>query len=209
LAELFGDRSTGLQPFPRSGAWTSAGPTRAAVGSTWSTRRRPETTGAAAAHCLELILLLRRQDLVEPGVDFFLKRGDQGLLVVGQPEPILKSHGEDLAGLGRPAHPSAAGTERAAARPTWPAGRTAAAAGPEVGSLFGKEGRQLVPRHLAVLVGVGPVEQSLEPWIGHLVSYQLAILVVVEPHQPRDEAGGGGGRWPVAPSATWRRLGGD
>jgi len=65
------------------------------------------------AHLMERLLLLVRQDLVEPAVHVLLEFGDLLLLVLGQMELVLEEPGQDLAGpwgTARTAGPAPTGT---------------------------------------------------------------------------------------------------
>jgi hypothetical protein len=160
-----------------------------------------------------LLLLLVREDLLQPGVNFGLELVELFLLLGGEAEPLAHEGREDLSGAGRgTAEPArlagaAAGAERAAGR--------ASAAGPRAraelassaagrGRLAGEHRAEFFGRHGAVLVGVGAGEEAVQPVVRHLGSGQFAVAVLVERHHPGDgvtgraSVGRGPGGWWLA-----------
>src|SRR5262249_24966930 len=86
---------------------------------------------------------------------------------------------------------AAASTRSAgAARTTTAAGAVKPAPAATLSVLFFQfcgQGHQFFLGHDAVLVGVGPVEEGMQPFVRHLILGQFAVLVLVERHHPGDD----------------------
>src|SRR5262249_27702515 len=139
----------------------------------------------------------------------FLKGIQLLLLLVRQVQSLLEERRQDLARLRTASKPTgttsarAAGTTVTSTRPTstrtarttraTPAGTTGAAppativASVGVRVQFFRQCNQFLLGDHAVLVGVGHVEQPKQTLIGHFLPRQLAVLVLVERHQPRED----------------------
>jgi hypothetical protein len=83
----------------------------------------------------EGLVLLRREDLREPGLHFLLELPNLLLLLRGQVQPLLEERGEDLTGLGRALSNARGEPARTARSEPTPAARTARVPEPE-GWLF-------------------------------------------------------------------------
>jgi hypothetical protein len=166
-------------PTARPTAWRSP----AALTSPWSARWS-EPAGAAIAHGLELIPLLGGQDLRELGVDFLLKVGDLFLLFGGQVQPLPQHGGQDLTRARRASHSHWRATRATAG---WSETGPAATDGR---LLSGCQRGQLLLRDNPVLIGVGSLDQPMQPLVGHFGLGQLPVFVFVEFHHPRHEVVG-------------------
>ena len=182
----------------------------------------------ALPHPGELCSLLSRKNLLQTGVDIFLKRRDLLPLTFGQPQVILETRRKHLAGTG---HSSGS---------TWPSGTTRSASGStrsrsscshlavphvartaalaaarsaghrpgtatasESGRFAGVQLLELIGRDASILVGIGPIQKGMQADVGDFIPRQSAVLVGIERHQPGDELLGGRRRAAVeAPSGS-------
>jgi hypothetical protein len=203
-------RAAGAAAEPGRAAWTAftSATSRATFAATSTGAAR--TRAAAVAHLTQPISLIRRQDLVESCIDFLLQGIKLFALLVAQIELILQKRRKDLSRTGRATCAgrtesfarwatewstgtslrSSPGASRHAAGTTvasWTATasrppRATLAAPPDRRGLARDRRLKLVLRHNAVLVRVSPLEQSLQPGIGQLVTRELPVAVLVECH---------------------------
>ena len=152
-------------------------------------RRGDPFCPAPLPHRLELRLLVVVENRFQLAVHFLLQGGQLGLLLGSELQPILEHRRKDLTRPGRthpiigPPGPPRGGPPRSFA------------------SLPGRQGSQLLPGNDPVFVSVGPVEEAVQPGIGHLGPGELPVLVLVELHHPGHEVVGVGRPGAASPVA--------